>query len=112
MRNIMEFEGGYRAAISYDPETDMFRGEFIGLNGGADFYARDIDGMKKEGKISLDMFLKMCEDDGVPPRKSTGNFALRMAPELYDTATATAHDKGMSLNAFICQAVRKAVKEY
>ena len=27
---------GYRAIIQFDPGIDMFRGEFIGLNGGAD----------------------------------------------------------------------------
>jgi len=27
----------YDAVIMYDPEIQMFRGEFIGLNGGADF---------------------------------------------------------------------------
>ncbi len=30
---------GYCAIIKYDPEIEMFRGEFSGLNGGADFYA-------------------------------------------------------------------------
>ncbi|STY64445.1 Uncharacterized protein encoded in hypervariable junctions of pilus gene clusters [Mannheimia haemolytica] len=38
MRNIMDING-YKAVIAYDPETELFRGEFIGLNGGADFYA-------------------------------------------------------------------------
>ena len=41
----MEIDG-YRAIIQYDPEIDMFRGEFVGLNGGADFYAKDIAGLK------------------------------------------------------------------
>ena len=28
--------GGYQAAIQFDPDIEMFRGEFVGLNGGAD----------------------------------------------------------------------------
>jgi hypothetical protein len=36
---------GYNAVVAYDEEIDMFRGEFIGLNGGADFYASDIAGV-------------------------------------------------------------------
>ena len=27
MRNVMEFEDGYQAVITYDPEIEMFRGE-------------------------------------------------------------------------------------
>ena len=45
MRNTMEIDG-YRAIVQYDPEIDMFRGEFVGLNGGADFYANDIAGLE------------------------------------------------------------------
>ena len=48
MKNTMEIDG-YKAVIQFDPEIDMFRGEFIGLNGGADFYAPDIAGLRKEG---------------------------------------------------------------
>lgn len=29
---------GCRAIIQYDPDIEMFRGVFTGLNGGADFY--------------------------------------------------------------------------
>lgn len=32
---------GYNARIEYDPETDMFRGEILGLKGGADFYGKN-----------------------------------------------------------------------
>ena len=44
MINIMDIDG-YKAVISYDPEVEMFRGEFFALNGGADFYAKDIDNL-------------------------------------------------------------------
>ena len=35
MMNIMEING-VKAVIAFDPEINMFRGEFVGLNGGAD----------------------------------------------------------------------------
>lgn len=40
----------------------MFRGEFVGINGGADFYARTVDDLWKEGEISLKAFLEMCAE--------------------------------------------------
>lgn len=43
MINVMTI-GGYETVINYDPDMKMFRVEFPGLNGGADFYARDVDG--------------------------------------------------------------------
>jgi len=46
----------YKAIIKYDPDIKLFRGEFIGIGGGADFYAKDIKGLVHEGKISLKIF--------------------------------------------------------
>lgn len=106
---LMEFDGGYQAVIAYDPDIEMFRGEFIGLNGGADFYAADIPSLKKEGRISLNLFLKMCAEDGVPPKKAQGKFALRLPPELYQSAAAKSASAGKSLNAFITEAIEQAV---
>ncbi len=36
--NLMTVDG-YNAKIEYDAETDLFRGEILGLSGGADFTA-------------------------------------------------------------------------
>ncbi len=101
MRNTMEIDG-YKAVIQFDPDIDMFRGEFIGLNGGADFYARDVAGLKEEGAASLMVFLEMCEEDGVEPRRSySGKLHLRISPELHATAAAAAAAEGKSLNQWI-----------
>lgn len=97
MKSIMEFKDNYKAVIAYDPEIEMFRGEFIGLNGGADFYAKDAEGLKREGEKSLEVFLQMCREDGVTPRKAQGKFALRLDPEIYQAATIAAMANGMSL---------------
>ena len=111
MNNIMKFKNSYKALITYDPDIDMFRGEFIGLNGGADFYAKNVDELKKEGLISLDLFLNMCKEDGVPPRKNLGKFALRLDPDIYNEASAAAAANGMSLNQWISETIREAIND-
>ena len=81
--NRMEING-YHAIIQYDPEIEMFRGEFTDINGGADFYAKEIDGLRQEGEISLKVFLDMCREDGVYPRKDySGRFKLRVSPKIH-----------------------------
>ena len=101
MMNIMEFDG-YRAVIQYDPEIEMFRGEFIGLNGGADFYAKDIDGLHREGQLSLKVFLEMCQEDGVEPRKEySGKFNLRVPSQVHEELAAAAASSGKSLNQWV-----------
>lgn len=109
MRNTMEIEG-YRAVIQFDPDTDMFRGEFVGLNGGADFYARDIAGLRREGAASLKVFLDMCREDGVEPRRQfSGKFHVRIPPELHATISAAAAADGKSLNRWVADELRASV---
>ena len=61
--NIMEIDG-YKAKIQYDPELDQFRGEILGLNGGADFYGNSPASLRREFKRSLGLtprqYLTQC----------------------------------------------------
>jgi len=106
MMNVMEING-VKAVIAFDPEINMFRGEFVGLNGGADFYSTDIDGLRREGETSLKVFLDMCAEEGVSPyRKLSGRLNLRLPQDLYDKAATMASASGKSLNAWIADVIR------
>ena len=105
MKNVMDING-YQAVIHYDPEIGMFRGEFIGLNGGADFYAATVQGLKEEGEKSLKVFMEMCAEDGVNPRREfTGRFNLRIPSELHERIALLAHASGKSINAWMTEAL-------
>ena len=69
MINSLKF-GEFEARISFDPDISMYRGEFIGLNGGADFYASSVEGLLREGSISLRVLLEYAEEVGVDIRKN------------------------------------------
>ena len=108
MKNLMEIDG-YKAVIAFDPETNLFRGEFIDLNGGADFYAADAKALRREGRTSLKVFLDMCREDGVEPRKSfSGKLMVRLPAELHQKAAASAASEGKSLNAWLADIVARA----
>ncbi|CAH1903700.1 DNA repair protein [Candidatus Nitrotoga sp. HW29] len=108
MKNVITIEG-YQAVVSYDPALEMFRGEFVGLNGGADFYAKDTDGLKREGAISLKVFLDACVEDGVEPHKTySGKFVLRLDPKTHEAATVAALADGKSLNQWAAETIREA----
>ena len=108
MMNIMEIKG-YKAIINYDQEIEMFRGEFIDLNGGADFYAKDIDTLRREGDISLKEFLRGCAEWGIEPRKIySGKLMLRIPPVVHAKASAAAAAAGKSLNAWVAEVLNQA----
>jgi predicted HicB family RNase H-like nuclease len=65
----------------------------VGLNGGADFYATDIEGLRREGDVSLKVLFEMCAVEGVSPyKKAAGRFNLRLPQDI--------HDKGLRLRGF------------
>ena len=100
------------AVINYDPELEMLRGEFIGLNGGADFYANDVDGLKREGKISLDIFVEACKEDGVTPfRIYSGKFQVRVGSKTHKSITMAAKKSGQSINSWVVEALEKEAAE-
>lgn len=109
MKNVMTI-GGQQAVITYDPDIEMFRGEFVGLNGGADFYASDVAGLHREGALSLNAFLDECAKRGIEPRKNfSGKFVLRVTPEVHEAAAMAAAASGESLNQWVADAIKEAV---
>ena len=94
----------FQAKIEYDAELDMFRGEILGLNGGADFYGRTPEELREEFRRSLDVFLEVCREKGIEPRRHySGKFNLRIDPELHQRLAFTAQAEGKSLKNFYKQ---------
>ncbi|MFC7408110.1 type II toxin-antitoxin system HicB family antitoxin [Hydrogenophaga atypica] len=107
--NVMTVDG-YNAKIEYDPELDMFRGEILGLNGGADFYGKTPKELRVEFKRSLTLFLDICKEKGIEPRRSySGKFNLRISPELHERLAIAAQAEGKSINALAQEALAQRV---
>ena len=104
--NIMTVNG-YHAKIEYDEELDLFRGEILGLNGGADFYGKTPKELRAEFRKSLQVFLQVCEEKGIKPRKHfSGKFNLRISPELHEQLALAAQAEGKSINVLAQEALR------
>lgn len=109
MNNLMIIKG-CRAVVQYDPDIDMLRGEFLGLNGSADFYAKDIKSLRKEGEASLRVFFETCRAHGIDPVKSfSGKFQARVPPDLHAKAAEVAAARGISMNQLIQDAIEHEV---
>ena len=107
--NMMTIDG-YNAKIEYDAELDLFRGEILGLNGGADFYGKNPKELRSEFKKSLQVFLDVCREKGIEPRRSySGKFNLLIPPELHERLAITAQAEGKSINALAQEALQQRV---
>ena len=100
-KNIMTIDG-YPTLITFDPEIGLFRGEFLHLNGGADFYADSIEGLRREGATSL-------RKHGISPEAPySGRLSLRITPQLHAKATQNARAEHLSTNEWISRLIEQA----
>ena len=110
MKNMIEIEG-HRAVLAVDAESGLIRGEFLGLNGGADFYADSVERLAAEGRASLTVLLDICRDKGIEPfRTFSGRFNLRLDPKTHEAAVLAAAAEDKSLDEWIASAIRSAVE--
>jgi predicted HicB family RNase H-like nuclease len=109
--NIMTVDN-YSAKIEYDADSDIFRGEILGLNGGADFYGRTPDELRAEFRNSLKVFLEVCKEKGIEPRRSfSGEFNVCVPPELHERLAVVAEAEGKSLSLLAREALQNFVQQ-
>ena len=107
--NMMTLDG-YNAKIEYDAELDLFRGEILGLNGGADFYGKNPKELRSEFKKSLQVFLTVCNEKGIEPRRNySGKFNLRIPADLHEKLAIVAQAEGKSINTVAQEALQQRV---
>lgn len=107
--NLMNLNG-YSAKIEYDADLDLFRGEVLGLTGGADFYGKNPRELRSEFKKSLQVFLEVCREKGIEPRRNfSGKFNLRISVELHEKLAIVAEAEGKSLNSLAQEALLQRV---
>ena len=106
---MMEYKG-YRAAVTFDDEVDVFHGEVVNIRDVIVFEGTSVAQLKKEFNFSIDDYLKACEERGRTPDKPfSGKIPLRIPPEVHRAAATAAKIQGKSLNAWIAETVKEAV---
>ena len=64
----------------------------------------------KEFKKSLEVFLQVCTEKGIEPRRHfSGKFNLRITPELHEQLAIAAQAEGKSINTLAQEALRERV---
>ncbi|MEM7534735.1 MAG: type II toxin-antitoxin system HicB family antitoxin [Chloroflexota bacterium] len=101
----------HHAKIEYDEELDMFRGEILGLNGGADFYGRTPDELREEFQKSLDVFFDVRQEEGIEPYPTySGQFDVLIPTQLHKRLAVMAEAEGKSLNTLAQEALQNLVR--
>ena len=101
----------YLGRFEYDPDADLFHGEVLNIADVVTFQGRSIDELKTALAESLEDYFELCAEIGKQPQKPfSGNFNVRIPPEIHQRAAASAARDGISLNKWVMKTLEKAVQ--
>ncbi len=101
---------GYIGKVDFDEEDDLFHGEVINTRDVITFQGRSVRELKKSLKDSVDDYLDFCSERGEEPDKPfSGQFLVRIPPEVHREAFIEAKKSGKSLNAWVRETILKSV---
>lgn len=99
---------GREAVVEYDPEAEIFHGEVVNLRDVVTFQGRSVDELKQAFEESVDDYLAFCEGQGEEPEKPfSGQFVVRVPPQLHRAAASAARRSGLSLNKWVARALER-----
>jgi len=108
MTNIMKYKK-YVATVALDAEAGLLHGEIINLNDVVTFQGRSVDELRQAFKESVEDYLEACAEFGKEPEKPfTGQFVVRVRPEVHRAAVMAAKTENKSLNAWVAEKLEQA----
>lgn len=103
---------GYTATVQFDSEERTLRGRVEGLGDVITFGAEDVESLEREFRISVDEYIRFCEESGrSPERPFSGRVLVRMDASLHREISEAADRAGESMNGWIVGVLRAAVDD-
>ena len=107
---MMEYQG-YRAAVKFDSDAGVFRGEVVNTRDVIVFEGTSVEQLEREFRFSIDDYLAVCAERGRSPDKPfSGRIPLRVTPAVHRAAASAASAEGTSLNSWIARTVEEATR--
>lgn len=109
--NIIAYKE-FIGSVNFSDADECFFGKIEGINDLVTFEGNAVKDLKKAFHQAVDDYLVLCKEAGKEPYKSVkGSFNIRIEPKLHYSAIYTALKKGMSLNQFVSEAIKKNVDQ-
>jgi len=101
---------GYIGKVEFEEEDDLFHGQVINTRDVITFQGKSVRELKRSLKESVEDYLDFCKERGEEPDKPfSGQFIVRIPPEIHREAFIEAKKSGKSLNAWVREVIKKSV---
>jgi predicted HicB family RNase H-like nuclease len=107
----MEYKG-YLGKVEFDDEAKVFHGEVINLRDVITFEGTSVRELERAFEESVDDYLDFCRERNEEPDKMfSGNFIVRMEPDLHRDIYIRSRSEDTSMNHWVTEKLRVAISE-
>ena len=107
--NVMTYKN-FVARVEYNEVDGCFIGHIAGIRDVIGFHGAAVVELRTAFEEAVDDYLTTCNKIGREPNKPySGQFRLRLAPELHARAAMMAEAKGKSLNTWVSDVIEKNI---
>lgn len=102
---------GYTGSVEYSEEDNCLFGKVQGMTKDSITYeGNTVDELTEDFHGAVDDYIQLCVEKGIEPRKPySGVLNVRLTPEIHSGAAMAASKEGITVNAFIKNAVARAL---
>jgi predicted HicB family RNase H-like nuclease len=98
---MMKYKG-YLGKVEFDADAKVLHGEVVGIRDVVTFQGDSVKEVEKAFRESVDDYLAFCKERGEEPNKPfSGQFVLRVSPDLHRRLSMLAEVSGVSLNGLV-----------
>lgn len=102
---------GYTPNIWFETDDRLFHGLVEGIRDTIHFAGSSVDELERAFQDSVDTYLEMCAEDGVPPEKPySGKLAFRTSPEHHRLIAEAASAEALSINQWMDQVLSRSAQ--
>ena len=96
---------GYKADIKFDSDANTFYGEILNSSAVIHFRGNSVEELEKSFKEGIDEYLTICAEEGISPeRPFSGEFRIRISPDLHKQIFLQSKIENLSINKFAIKA--------
>jgi predicted HicB family RNase H-like nuclease len=107
--NTMTYKG-YAARVEYSEEDSCFIGRIAGIPDVIGFHGESVSELRAAFEEAVDDYLETCKKlERAPRRPYSGQFRLRLQPELHARAALLAQTQGKSLNTWVSDVIARSI---
>ncbi len=107
---VMQYKN-YTGQVEFDDEAGLFHSEVVNLRDVIAFQGTSVDELRQAFADSVEDYLEFCSELGELPQKpASGDFVMRVSPELHRRIVDSAAREGKSLNSWARDVLERAVQ--